>query len=154
MAPRIHPGRRELGHRSRTIAPKATSKERESAREAGAIVDEYDRPTTRGDCFVEERPCPWASCKHHLYLDVNPETGSIKLNFPTLEIWELEETCALDVADGGGETLERVGELINLTRERIRQVEVRGLLKSAAAAPGADVDAGDIEPGPPPEYED
>ncbi|MBU6161975.1 MAG: DNA-binding protein, partial [Myxococcales bacterium] len=75
------------------------------------------------------RPCPWVSCKFHLYLDVNPETGSIKLNFPDLEVWEMPETCALDVADRGGITLEEVGEILNLTRERIRQVEVHGLEK-------------------------
>jgi hypothetical protein len=82
----------------------------------------------------------FVSCKHHLYLDVNPETGSIKLNFPDKEIWELGETCALDVADRGGITLEEVGSIMNLTRERIRQVEARGLLKLRAIAeqePGA-----------------
>jgi len=51
------------------------------------------------------------------------------LNFPDLEPWELEETCSLDVADRGGITLEEVGDILNLTRERVRQVEVRGLLK-------------------------
>ena len=40
---------------------------------------------------------------------MNPATGSIKLNFPDKEIWELEETCALDVAEKGGITLEEVG---------------------------------------------
>jgi DNA-directed RNA polymerase sigma subunit (sigma70/sigma32) len=60
---------------------------------------------------------------------VNPETGSIKLNFPDKEIWELQYTCALDVAEKGGITLEEVGEIMNLTRERIRQVETRGLMK-------------------------
>jgi hypothetical protein len=69
------------------------------------------------------------ACKYHLYLDVNPETGSIKINFPDLEPWEMGETCALDVADRNGITLEEVGEIMNLTRERIRQVEVRGLVK-------------------------
>jgi len=58
-----------------------------------------------------------------LYLDVNERTGSIKLNFPDLEVWELPETCALDIADRGGITLEEVGEIMNLTRERIRQLE-------------------------------
>ena len=75
------------------------------------------------------RPCPFVSCSHHLYLDVNPETGAIKLNFPHLEVWEMAETCSLDVADRGGITLEEVGAILNLTRERIRQVEVRGLCK-------------------------
>ena len=73
------------------------------------------------------RPCPFVSCSHHLYLDVNPQTGAIKLNFPHLEVWEMAETCSLDVADRGGITLEEVGAILNLTRERIRQVEVRGL---------------------------
>ena len=67
---------------------------------------------------------------------MNPETGSIKLNFPDLEVWELEDTCALDVADRGGITLEEVGEILNLTRERIRQVEVRGLEKLRESADG------------------
>ncbi|MBQ4333895.1 MAG: hypothetical protein IJC63_00860, partial [Myxococcaceae bacterium] len=85
-------------------------------------------------CAASARPCLFISCKHHLYLDVNPETGSIKLNFPDKEVWELEETCALDVADKGGITLEEVGAIMNLTRERIRQVETRGLLKLREAA--------------------
>jgi len=90
---------------------------------------EENRPRTRADCINGPRPCLFVSCKHNLYLDVNPETGSIKLNFPDKEIWELEHTCALDVAEKGGITLEEVGEIMNLTRERIRQVETRGLAK-------------------------
>lgn len=86
-----------------------------------------ERPRTRGDCVGGERPCPWSGCRHHLALDINPQSGSIKMNHPDREIWELKETCALDVAERGGITLEEVGEVMNLTRERIRQVEVRGL---------------------------
>jgi DNA-directed RNA polymerase sigma subunit (sigma70/sigma32) len=44
----------------------------------------------------------------------------------------MSETCSLDVADRGGITLEEVGELLNLTRERIRQVEAAGLEKLRA----------------------
>lgn len=95
---------------------------------------EAQRPKTRADCAQGPRPCLYVSCKHHLYLDVNPRTGSVKLNFPDKEIWELEETCALDVADRGGITLEEVGVIMNLTRERIRQVESRGLHKLRAVA--------------------
>ena len=88
-----------------------------------------ERPRTRGECAGGERPCPFVSCKHHLYLDVNQETGSIKVNFPDLEVWEMKETCSLDVADRGGLTLEEVGEILNLTREAIRLIEVRGILR-------------------------
>jgi len=91
-------------------------------------IDDVERPRTREDCRDAPRPCPWVACKHHLYLDINPRTGSIKINFPDLEPWELAQTCALDVADGGGLTLEEIGLITNLTRERVRQVEVRGLL--------------------------
>jgi hypothetical protein len=90
---------------------------------------ELDRPRTRAACGDEPRPCPWVACKHHLYLDVNPETGSIKINYPDREPWELEHSCALDIADTGSKTLDEIGEITNLTRERIRQVEMRGLIK-------------------------
>jgi hypothetical protein len=121
-------GRKGL-RRSKTLASRRLS--REEVMEAEQIIAAVDslRPREREDCVRGPRPCPWVSCKFHLYLDVNPETGSIKLNFPDLEVWEMAETCALDVADRGGITLEEVGEILNLTRERIRQVEVLGLEK-------------------------
>ncbi len=97
--------------------------------ELNAYPEDVERPATRGDCENMPRPCPFVSCAHHLYLDINPGTGSIKLNFPHLEPWEMGETCSLDVADRGGITLEEVGAILNLTRERIRQVEVSGLRK-------------------------
>jgi len=124
--------RRKARVRARTISIKRLSK-RELERGRLLFPDlEYERPMTRGACQHgphAERPCPWVSCKHHLYLDVNDRTGSIKVNFPDLEVWELPETCALDIADRGGITLEEVGEIMNLTRERIRQLETRGLAK-------------------------
>ncbi len=121
--------RRRDRPRSRTIAMKRLT--REEMRQGALLLPfmDYQRPATRAECACAERPCPFVSCKYHLYLDVNPDTGSIKLNFPHMEVWEMKETCALDIADRGGITLEEVGEIMNLTRERIRQVEVRGLLK-------------------------
>ena len=122
-------GARKGLRRSKTIALKRlTEEERLETEEILAEVDAM-RPPNREACRSAERPCPFVSCKYPLYLDVNPHTGSIKLNFPDLEVWELSETCALDVADRGGITLEEVGELLNLTRERIRQVEAAGLEK-------------------------
>lgn len=124
---RRRPGKKGR-RRSRTIATKRLSKEELAlSEELKSVI--YERPAFRAECASGMRPCPYVSCKHHLYLDVNPDTGSIKLNFPDLEVWEMAETCALDVADRGGITLEEVGEILNLTRERIRQVEVKGLQK-------------------------
>ena len=105
-----------------------------------------DRPATRAECQGAERPCPYVSCKHHLYLDVNERTGSIKLNFPDLEVWEMPETCALDVAEGGGSTLEEVGEMMNITRERIRQLETRIVASLAASLSAQGIEAPDLLP--------
>lgn len=85
---------------------------------------DYHRPATRGDCEGGERPCPFVSCKYNLYLDVG-DNGSIKLNFPDLEVWDLPESCVLDIAARDGLTLEEVGTILNVTRERIRQIEAR-----------------------------
>ena len=117
--------------RAKTLSRKMMAREHRKMRARGEMLEvvDYWRPKSRTDCLTMERPCLYVSCRHHLYLDVNPETGSVKLNFPENEIWELEETCALDVSDRGGITLEEVGAIMNLTRERIRQVEVRGLEK-------------------------
>ncbi|XXF75626.1 sigma factor-like helix-turn-helix DNA-binding protein [Myxococcaceae bacterium GXIMD 01537] len=124
--------------RSKTMSRKEMARDLRRRRLTGQVDAEETellgsidtmRPRTRADCVNGARPCLFVSCKHNLYLDVNPETGSIKLNFPDKEIQELEHTCALDVAEKGGITLEEVGEIMNLTRERIRQVETRGLMK-------------------------
>jgi hypothetical protein len=80
------------------------------------------------------------SCRHHLYLDVNPRTGSLKINFPHLEVGELPESCALDVAERGGLTLDGIGLLMNLTRERVRQMEHQALLVARVMADKLDLD--------------
>ncbi|HEY1692320.1 MAG TPA: sigma factor-like helix-turn-helix DNA-binding protein [Polyangiaceae bacterium] len=125
--------RRKRAIRAKTISVKRmTKRELELGRLLYPDVDDVERPRTRVECSDAPRPCPFVSCQHHLYLDVSARTGAIKLNFPDLEVWEMTETCALDVADRGGTTLEEVGAIMNLTRERIRQVEVKGLAKLAA----------------------
>jgi hypothetical protein len=121
--------RRKREVRARTISVKRMTK-REL--EIGRLLypeHDYEKPRTRSECVEGIRPCPFVSCKHHLFLDVSSRTGAIKLNFPDLEVWEMNETCALDIADRGGTTLEEVGAIMNLTRERIRQVEVKALAK-------------------------
>jgi hypothetical protein len=88
--------------------------------------DGVERPRTRGECWTMERPCPFVSCRHHLYLEVNPN-GNIKYNFPDLAPDELIESCALDVAELGPWRLEDVAEIMNLTRERVRQIQIEAM---------------------------
>jgi hypothetical protein len=67
------------------------------------------------------------SCRYHLAIEVSAKTGEVRLVFPHVEIADMPETCALDIADRGGVTLGEVAEVTNLSRERIRQLEVRYL---------------------------
>lgn len=122
-----------------------TRREKKQGRSLGywMRVAAKERPKTRGECPVT-RPCPFVSCQFHLLTDVSPFSGSIKQNFPLqppkerpgalalpeaprIEIDEalrlMRETCALDVADRGGVTLEEVGVLLNVSMERARQIE-------------------------------
>jgi len=68
------------------------------------------------------RPCPWVGCRQNLYLDVK-EDGHLRYNHPGKELEELAETCALDVADRGEQSREAVGDLCNMTGQRITSIE-------------------------------
>jgi hypothetical protein len=121
--------RRRSRARARTISIRRLSKAELNRGRALYPEEDYWRPSSRGECAEMERPCPFVSCKYHLYIDVHPVRGSIKINFPDVEVWEMTDTCALDIADRGGITLEEVGEIMNLTRERVRQLETQGLTR-------------------------
>lgn len=131
-----HSRRSALRPRAQSIAPKrmrrgeARAINVEFAAEL-ALLDDL-RPKTRADCCNGPRPCPWVGCRHHLAIDINPETGSLQLTRPELEPWELPQSCALDVADAGACTLEQIGELLNVTRERTRQIEIDAIAELAA----------------------
>ncbi len=90
-------------------------------------AESIERPKTRADCANVPRPCVFVGCRHNLYIDVNVATGSIKFNHPDLEPDEVESSCSLDIAEEQGATLEEVGYLMNITRERIRQIEEKVL---------------------------
>lgn len=125
--PTVEPGKR---CRAKTLKARPLTRDERTEYESEFRVLASVRPQTREDCRDGIRPCPFVSCKYHLYLDVNPRNGHVKYNFPNLEPWDLDESCALDIAESEpGITLEEVGKVMNLTRERVRQVEVSGMEK-------------------------
>lgn len=82
-------------------------------------------PTQRSDCIDGLRPCPWIRCNHHMFW---------MLNFPWYKTTDEEKvdrilslegrtSCVLDMVDGGPSTLEEIGNIMSLTRERVRQIE-------------------------------
>lgn len=93
------------------------------------ILDIF-RPKTRADCINGPRPCPWVGCRYHLGIRIT-STGKVKECWPGVEDGDLSQmvtSCALDVADQGEHTYESTGELMNLTRQRVQQIEFRGLM--------------------------
>lgn len=80
-----------------------------------------EKPKKRFECAEVQRPCPFVSCRHHLYLDVF-DNGQLKVNFKNIDLAAMPATCSLDLADTGGMDLEQIGESLNLTRERVRQI--------------------------------
>lgn len=85
-----------------------------------------ERPRTRADCVDGPRPCPFATCIYHLFVDIRMD-GSLRINADAIE--NMANTCALDVADEGPHTLEQVAEMLTLKRERVRQIEVGAMTK-------------------------
>lgn len=96
------------------------------------------RPRLRSDCQPggdgpwSARPCPFALCKHHLYVDVRL-AGALRLNFPGMDLEQLRDTCALDVADRGESEVNEIAELLNMSPERVGQL-VAGALQEVRAA--------------------
>ena len=91
----------------------------------------YERPLVRGDCLAggsnAARPCPWVSCAYHLALDVSEDSGNIKWTFPGVEVADMTHTCSLDLADTDGITLDEIGAAQNISRERVRQIELSAI---------------------------
>lgn len=93
------------------------------------VQSSHWRPTKRGDCVNVPRPCPYVGCAHNLHCEVSPRTGAIKFTFPDKEVDQMGESCVLDVAERGLDTLDEVAAVMNLTGERVRQLEVSALRK-------------------------
>lgn len=86
---------------------------------------EHWRPATRAECIDLPRPCPYVGCRYHLAIEVTARGDIAHIGDPA----EMAETCALDIADRGGITLEEVGEIYDVTRERVRQIEEKAVRK-------------------------
>lgn len=100
------------------------------------------RPITRGDCLEERRrPCPWFGCRHHLAADLVDGLLRVIGSEAVLRVdaTEAEQdtfveaafermakvgSCVLDLVDKRGEqTLQEIGDALEVTRERVRQIE-------------------------------
>jgi hypothetical protein len=89
-------------------------------------------PETRGECRGGARPCPMVSCRYHLLLDV-AEDGRLFVSRDINEhdtdsiidtLREMAETCALDVAERGGVTLEDAAEILGVGTSSVEKTQI------------------------------
>jgi hypothetical protein len=107
------------------------NRERRAMQAAGITAEVAQRPIRRADCVHGERPCPWIGCRMHLWGEVS-EGGSLRA-YRDVDPMDLRESCLLDVVAARGPlTLDEVGDLLNLKRERVRQNEEAALAKLGA----------------------
>lgn len=138
--------------------PQPMTPEERSAAPTGRVPE---APRTRAECVNGIRPCPFVACNEHLLLRVtrhglpvvdgktySNSCGPHRVDWERVEAHLLDaleqaaetgrDTCALDVTEGGKQTLDQVGQRLGVTRERARQIETAGLrkLRSSALADG------------------
>lgn len=99
---------------------------------------EAARPTKRADCIRGPRPCPWVSCRWHLFFDYGRHKHVGRTDgVPNIDPLEMTDTCALDLAEdaerGFDVTLERIGSALGISRERVRQIENKAQRRLDAA---------------------
>ncbi len=87
------------------------------------------RPKTRADCADVPRPCVYVGCKFNAFLTAN-YNGTIQVT----QDCEPEDvppanSCVLDVAERPDVTLQDIGKVMGITRERARQIEVEACIK-------------------------
>lgn len=121
-----------------------SSRELRAATPMATATEPRHLPLLRGECESDERPCPFVSCRHHLAFEPTLR-GGLAVAFPELlddedgiRLEELPRTCSLDVADEGPRDAQAVAELLGITRERVRQIEMRALRLVAEALEQAD----------------
>lgn len=105
------------------------------------------RPRTRGECPPRSEPCPFVTCRFHLWTDRVLDRRRRVVDFRETAAWGDEEhTCVLRQADHGGLTLDQIARIYGLTRERIRQVEADALVQCRRLASPALRELADAPP--------
>lgn len=104
-------------------------------------------PRTWGDCQSQglgtaERPCAYLRCRWNLQIDINPQSGEMRLRSGGSE-----HTCALRVAQHDGLQLDEIAAIMSVSIERVRQLEAKALhkLRTMTTDPSTESNSVDLE---------
>lgn len=132
----------------RHAAPRASGalSPRQGVRQTMAAAALYPEPqeplpATRGDCADGPRPCPMVRCRYHLALEAT-EAGTIRLRYPEREVWEMEHTCLLDLADQGPREIREIAQILGVTEQSVGQILASAMHNAAPALAAIDDDDG------------
>ena len=109
-----------------TYHRRALNREARARKGEGEVPAPVPKLPTRGECRQGPRPCPHFTCRYHLMTDVR-RNGSLRLLVDADAMDGSRDTCALDLAEAGPQSLGIVGMTMHLTGERIRQLEIEAL---------------------------
>jgi hypothetical protein len=98
----------------------------------GDLIQLSHRPKKRGECENGIRPCPFVSCRYHLGHEIVAGMASASDDEIVDRVLAMENTCALDLADEGEQTVTKIGSVMGISRERGRQVFKRACEKIGA----------------------
>ena len=127
-------------------------------------------PLTRAECPAATEPCGHVLCRHHLWVDDRRTCTGSPRSVQSQAWGDPRQTCSLRVAELGPQTMEIVGVVLGLSRERVRQLEVaaieqvrerdprvlqglRDLLEACGEMDSDEAWAGDVDEGEAPAVE-
>ena len=104
--------------------------------ESRLSIEPLDRPLTRADCQPGgehyHRPCPYVSCIHNLFIEVDEDTGDI-VGDPDADPWEQDpdRSCTLDIVDEhpNGIVIEEISDVLQAKIDEMIETEERLLTK-------------------------
>lgn len=116
---------KDLDHEQLALELPNTSAPKRGIRSGQLVVDRSACPTTR--------PCRKFSCPHHLWVEDERRGRPHNGKSPPSKLVERADSCALDIAERGDHTTAQVARTMQLTPDRVNQLEDRGLAKVHAA---------------------
>jgi len=99
-----------------------------------ALRGERSPPKRRRDCPPLPELCPFIECRYHLWTD-RVHRGRVMILAASSAYGDPAHFCALHEADQGPKTLEQVGVVYGVSRERIRQLEAESMAVLRAVNP-------------------